>query len=1282
MNVRNAGVFALMFAASLLLLLPGCQGPLRPEADAPVTGTVSLSVERLDMSRAIMPGIGIGNFDSFRVVFSHATLDAPDARDGTLSAVSADIELPAGAGWTVDVFALIGSDIVARGGTTFEVVADDSRQIAVTLYPLGDEGNGTFAWTLTFPGNVTAGSVAVIGVGTPTSLPAGAGGTWAYDITLPAGNYVVHINLENPDGMVMIEMELLIFGNLESSFTFAFVPGDFAQMPEAALASAITIAEGIRYGVYTSADGTDVLVGSFWATAGAITAFENAIVAAREALLATGATPATLNAARLALLAAQATFQGAIGPGTYVPAVGPVLVGTPGTVDRAGVDIVLGAGGMAALITGGHFGAAGDATVDTGAGYVFAYDIPNNSSGLRVLPAALAGLQPGDVLRATGRTTGTVDSSRLELAYIGASGGAGLGSDAVTPSSPYSIPGTAFTFNRILTAEDIAGGLRIAPNTWGLGEGEVWADRFTGFAFSIDDLIIFRPPPPEGVWSRVFHMADYIGHANVTAGTAVPGTGAATSAFSRNIGFAGVSWVAGNPVAGVGLSVRVGPRTANWNDARFDLDGLLSVMGIAVQAGDEITIVGRAITVTTGAGWRRVEGRGVGVNFDSPIAGTFAGTHNFDFTATLTGSSGHVSVAGNGGDPQPAGINYVYIDNVMINGYRVGGTPPPQPGPGPGNGNGETDNEAVRQANLSAHLAGQTPGAAATLPPGLTVVGGAGGATLTVGSRGGLNYLIVSDRGSDWHGIDITTTPLQTGDIITVRGRAPSGATMVLGGADDPWTTWVSTTASVFTLTGTWGVGNFHPAGGSGWNPSGAGAGTTLRLQSRCTSTFQVYDIIIGRTPPALSPIPPLTAFTAADWQRVIDSFLVRARGSTLAATAAGLLISGRGTGEHDNNNGLLVDVRRLRTLYGGTPEIVITGTIAGATSGQMQMQGTGVNAPIGAGGAFTVTIPGTAAINPPDWANTNYPFLGTGTGIHGNITVNSITIGSVHIQDLTHLAGPPGTVARRFDGSDGTRFANSGTAGRVNGFDYEAWTDHRGAEGFVMYIYNDGSFRGTWNQTYNTLFRVGRRFPGSVATPTTFPTVSSVGNISLRHNTTAFTSTNGATYLTVYGWAFDGNNQIEFYIIDSSRNWTPVYSDGSARSGYTHHGSFQSGGVTWDVVTGWRIGQPALTGQSVNFLQIFSVRRGSQLSAGGTGARTSTINVSDHFNRWITIPAQSHGGTTINFTGSSRLYEVMWCVEGFGGTARSSGTGIVTELCIHYGTNRVCTNPSTCPRC
>jgi len=96
-KVRNASVFALMFVASLLLL-SGCpMGPSGTERAG--TGTVSLTVERLDMTRAITPEIDIADFTNFRVVFSHATLADPPALTGTLAVVTAgQVELPAGTG--------------------------------------------------------------------------------------------------------------------------------------------------------------------------------------------------------------------------------------------------------------------------------------------------------------------------------------------------------------------------------------------------------------------------------------------------------------------------------------------------------------------------------------------------------------------------------------------------------------------------------------------------------------------------------------------------------------------------------------------------------------------------------------------------------------------------------------------------------------------------------------------------------------------------------------------------------------------------------------------------------------------------------------------------------------------------------------------------------------------------------------------------------------------------------------------------------------------------------
>ena len=320
-------------------------------------------------------------------------------------------------------------------------------------------------------------------------------------------------------------------------------------------------------------------------------------------------------------------------------------------------------------------------------------------------------------------------------------------------------------------------------------------------------------------------------------------------------------------------------------------------------------------------------------------------------------------------------------------------------------------------------------------------------------------------------------------------------------------------------------------------------------------------------------------------------------------------------------------------------------------------------------------------------------PNTGEITGVAATLSGSPVTITAIYAGDSSIYAQidiSVTSVVYRFAGGTTTRFANDAPNGRVNGFDYEAWTDHRGAEGFVMYIYNDGSFSGTWNQTYNTLFRMGRRWPGQISNPITFPTVGEVGNISVHQSTASFTSTRGATYLTLYGWVL--NPQIEWYIVESWRNWVPVDNNGNARSGYTHHGYFTSNGVIYDVVTGWRIGQPALTGQSVNFLQIFSVRRGSQLIGEATGELTSTINVTEHFNFWANIGPQTHAttGTTMEFSDSARLYEVSWCVEGFGGMIGespanwfSSGNGRVTALCIIYGVNRVCTSsPGGCDHC
>ena len=252
----------------------------------------------------------------------------------------------------------------------------------------------------------------------------------------------------------------------------------------------------------------------------------------------------------------------------------------------------------------------------------------------------------------------------------------------------------------------------------------------------------------------------------------------------------------------------------------------------------------------------------------------------------------------------------------------------------------------------------------------------------------------------------------------------------------------------------------------------------------------------------------------------------------------------------------------------------------------------------------------------------------------------------------------------------------------RINGFDFESWRDSRGEGQSIMTIYSNGAFNGTYSQSYNTLFRTGRRFPSNTS-------ISSIGNISLSYTATNFASgRNGGTnndamaYLCVYGWSDEGvsannqrNNLVEWYIVEDWLAWSPVNNDGTPRTGYNRLSSFTVDGATYDVIVGTRDQQPSIYGTQT-FLQIFSIRRKAN------ARRSGTINVSAHFAEWARVVQNvSSGNRTITFRPQTALYEVMFCVEGYGGDQRSNGSGNVTQLCIRYGNNRVCTD-NGCAHC
>jgi len=335
----------------------------------------------------------------------------------------------------------------------------------------------------------------------------------------------------------------------------------------------------------------------------------------------------------------------------------------------------------------------------------------------------------------------------------------------------------------------------------------------------------------------------------------------------------------------------------------------------------------------------------------------------------------------------------------------------------------------------------------------------------------------------------------------------------------------------------------------------------------------------------------------------------------------------------------------------------------------------------------FTLTVGITAA-----HFEEHHGMTGAEIRIHNNVAANDRGVASFIIDSITidrpNGGGEPGTVARTITLDSATsRASNDGNvANRINGFDWEAWTDARGVgPGSTMTIYTDGSFSSDWSETYNTLFRVGRRFPGQGTR------LSDLGAMSLRYAATNFNSNRGATYLCVYGWTRgrtaggQAYAQIEWYIVDNWRNWINAGNNppSTLAAGYTHHGTLASNGHVYDIITGWRVNQPAIEGGNATFLQIFSVRRGSQLTGPGNNL-SGTIDLSAHFARWNQIGPLVHDGTgtRAHWTDEALLYEISFTVEGFGGTQGSSGTGSVTALCITYGANRACTSPGTCSHC
>jgi len=244
-RVFAAGVFALLFAAGSLLLLPGCRNVLQPPGtggnDAR-PGTLSLTINRQDLGRTILPEIAPDNFVEFRLEFVSVSGDNEDFTTRWTDRFGS-VDLDAGV-WNLHITAYMygaagGAPLAAAEGSLLDIDVPSGGNASgeVALYPIRG-GQGTFRWDIAFPESVNYARMALrqLGVtGTPFSttihfvgggfLPENNPGS----LTLDSGQYEVSFTLRNEHGESAILSAILrVYRYMESvfekTFTYEYFP--------------------------------------------------------------------------------------------------------------------------------------------------------------------------------------------------------------------------------------------------------------------------------------------------------------------------------------------------------------------------------------------------------------------------------------------------------------------------------------------------------------------------------------------------------------------------------------------------------------------------------------------------------------------------------------------------------------------------------------------------------------------------------------------------------------------------------------------------------------------------------------------------------------------------------------------------------------------------------------------------------------------------------------------------------------------------------------------------
>lgn len=249
-----------------------------------------------------------------------------------------------------------------------------------------------------------------------------------------------------------------------------------------------------------------------------------------------------------------------------------------------------------------------------------------------------------------------------------------------------------------------------------------------------------------------------------------------------------------------------------------------------------------------------------------------------------------------------------------------------------------------------------------------------------------------------------------------------------------------------------------------------------------------------------------------------------------------------------------------------------------------------------------------------------------SGIGGNGNLVIKNGEIeahggyGASGIGSQRYFDGEPNGEPASWDMSKpaGASHAVSGNrSGDISGtpWKYEQWESSMSSS--MMYYYDNGTFRASWNNPSDYIARVGFRY-GS--------------NYEKSHLTRNFGAdywynrSGSAQYGSVgaYGWTVDPLT--EFYIIDDWFSNNPEAYLGKK------FGELTVDGATYDIYAYLRINAPSLQGEKT-FLQITSLRASQR--------KKGHINISAHFNKWDEL---FHGQTeSVPSTSGTSAYTVQF---------------------------------------